>query len=318
MFPGHRLSLHNIEDAYNIIDPVFLNSPQVMYDEPEGLPGVKLVLKIETLNPIRSFKGRGADLLISRLSDRAPIVCASAGNFGQAIAYSCRKRGISLKIFAAANANALKVARMRALGADVILYGEDFDTAKIEARRVAAKQGLRFVEDALDIETLEGAGTIALELMNFSVKPDVLVVSLGNGALFNGLAFVMRHYSPGTKLVAVQAEGAPAMVESYHARRAIMHKEVNTIADGIAVRIPIEQALKDMEGMADDTILVSDDAIIRAMQWLLQNAGIAAEPAGAAGMAAILENPGLFQGKTVVTVICGGNLTEEQMKAWLG
>jgi threonine dehydratase len=318
MVQAHRLSIHSIAEANNIIDPVFLNSPQVTYDEPDRLPGVKLVLKIETLNPIRSFKGRGADLLVSRLTGHSPIVCASAGNFGQAIAYSCRKRGIPLKIYAATGANAFKIERMRALGAEVILYGEDFDAAKIEARRMAAEQGLRFVEDALDIETLEGAGTIGLELLKLPVVPDVLIVSLGNGALFNGLAFVMRHYNPATQLVAVQAKGAPAMVESYHAGRAIIHKDVNTIADGIAVRIPIEQALKDMEGLADDTMLVSDEAIIRAMQWLLRNAGIVAEPAGAAGMAAILENAEVFKGKTVATVVCGGNLTEEQVKKWLG
>jgi threonine dehydratase len=318
MIKPHRLFIDNIREANNIIDPVFLNSPQVVYDEPEGLPGVRLVLKIETLNPIRSFKGRGADLLVSRLSGHSPIVCASAGNFGQAIAYSCRKHGIPLKIFAAINANTFKIARMRALGAEVILFCEDFDAAKIEARRMAAEEGLRFVEDALDIETLEGAGTLALELLKLPVVPDVLVVSLGNGALFNGVAFVMRHYIPSTKMVAVQAEGAPAMVESYHAGRMIIHKEVNTIADGIAVRIPIEQALKDMEGMADETMLVSDDAIKRAMQWLLQHAGIVAEPAGAAGMAAILENAGMFRGQVVATVICGGNLTKEQIKRWLG
>lgn len=314
---AHRLSIHNIEAARAIIDPVFLHSPQVLYEQPEDLDGVQLVLKIETLNPIRSFKGRGADLLVARLAGNAPIVCASAGNFGQAVAYACRKRGIPLRIYVARNANPLKIARMRALGAEVILSGEDFDAAKIAAREAAASGGWRFVEDAQDIETLEGAGTMALELLGLPTPPGVVVLSLGNGALFNGVSFVMRHYSPGTRMIAVQSEGAPAMVESFRTGRLVMHEGVNTIADGIAVRIPIAQALKDMEGLADDTLLVSDGSILRAMRWLLRHAGILAEPAGAAGMAAILENPGLFRGKTVATVVCGSNLTAEQIKQWL-
>src|SRR5215213_3568639 len=161
----HRLSIERIERAHTIIDPVFTHSPQLVAEHLGEILGVKLVLKIETLNPIRSFKGRGADLLVQSIQMPAQLVCASAGNFGQAMAYAAQKRGIPLTVYAGTKANTYKIERMRKLGAQVILHGNDFDAAKLEARRMANEKGYRFVEDGADIETLEGTGTIALELL---------------------------------------------------------------------------------------------------------------------------------------------------------
>jgi threonine dehydratase len=124
-------------------------------------------------------------------------------------------------------------------------------------------------------------------------------------------------YSPQTKIVAVQAHGAPAMVESWRSGNFVSHDQVATIADGIAVRIPVRQALIDMEGLVDDALLVQDETIIHAMQLLHQHLGLIAEPSGAVGLAAILENKKMFSGKTVATVICGGNLTADQIQRWI-
>ncbi|HEY8292849.1 MAG TPA: pyridoxal-phosphate dependent enzyme, partial [Thermomicrobiales bacterium] len=179
----HRLSLERIEQAARIIDPIFLHSPQFVCEPLSDELGVRLMLKIETLNPLRSFKGRGADYCVSQLPADARIVCASAGNFGQAMAYACRKRGLALTVYASVNANAFKVERMRALGANVVLFGEDFDAAKIEAKRFAAHTGARIIEDSLDPATGEGAGTIGLELLTFPERLETLLVPLGNGAM---------------------------------------------------------------------------------------------------------------------------------------
>jgi threonine dehydratase len=199
----------------------------------------------------------------------------------------------------------------------VILAGEDFDASKFEAKRKASSMGVRIVEDGLDIETLEGTGTIALELLTFQKSLDILLIALGNGALINGIARVYKALSPSTKIVAVQSVGAPAMVESWKAGRIIIHERIHTIADGIGVRVPVQQALDDMNGLVDDALLVSDDTTIRGMQLLHRHLGIIAEPSGAVGIAAILENPGVFSGQTVGTIICGGNLTDEQIKKWI-
>src|SRR5262245_47839156 len=134
---GHRLSLERVELAARLIDPVFLNTRQFVCEPLGDELGVRLALKVETFNPVRSFKGRGADLLASRLTPGTPVVCASAGNFGLALAHACRRRGIPLTVYAATSANPLKLDRMRALGAAVVLHGDDFDAAKAEARRVA-------------------------------------------------------------------------------------------------------------------------------------------------------------------------------------
>ena len=313
----HRLSLERVERAPGVIDPVFLHTPQFVCEPLGAELGVRLALKIETLNPIRSFKGRGADLLVAGAAPGAPVVCASAGNFGQAMAYACRKRGVPLTVFAGTTANALKLERMRALGARVVLHGEDFDAAKSEARRAAQESGVRFVEDGFDIETLEGAGTIGLEWLTFPEPLDALLIPLGNGALFNGVARVMKARSPKTRMIAVQAVGAPAMVESWREGRVVVRERIDTIADGIGVRVPVPQAVEDMRGLVDDAILVTEDAIIRGMRLLHRHVGIVTEPSAAVGVAALLERPEAFRDQLVGTIICGSNLTVEQMELWL-
>ncbi len=232
------------------------------------------------------------------------------------MAYACRKRDVRLLVYAATTANAYKIERMRALGAEVILYGEDFDSSKEQARRVARDQGYTMVEDALNIETVEGAGTIGLELVEAG-ELEVLLIALGNGALFNGIATVFKSLHPKTKCIAVQAAGAPAMAESWKSGKLVSYQSIHTIADGIGVRLPIQEALNDMQFLADDVITVPEHAIIEAMNLVHEHAGIVVEPSGAVGVAAIIEDRERFAGMRVATVICGGNLTETQRKAWL-
>jgi threonine dehydratase len=311
-----RIKIERIEQAFNTIDPVFLNSPQYEVESLSKVLGCTLIVKVETVNPIRSFKGRGSEWLVAQAKENH-LMCASAGNFGQAMAYSCRARNKELTIYASTKANQLKIERMKSLGAEVILFGDDFDAAKLEGKKAAKEKGIRFVEDSFDIETLEGAATMALELLQLPLKIDSFAIPLGNGAMFNGIATVFKARSPQTKMVIVQASGAPAMVESWKEGKTISHPRINTIADGIAVRLPVPVALEDMRGLVDDGILVSEDAIIEAMKLLHLHTGLVVEPSGAVGLAAILENKKKFEGRTVATIICGSNLTQEQTKKWL-
>src|SRR5215472_8418562 len=176
-----RLSLDRIERALTVIDPNFLNTPQFQSDSLSRMLGLDLFLKVETVNPIRSFKGRGAEFLVACLTkEPETLVCASAGNFGQGLAYAARKRGFRAAVFAAEAANPLKVERMRELGADVHLSGSNFDEAKDAARRYAEQTGARFVEDGRESEIAEGAGTIAVELCRLQERLDVLLISLGD------------------------------------------------------------------------------------------------------------------------------------------
>ncbi len=315
---SHRLQLAHIEQAMQIIDPVFRHTPQYRTESLEPILGCRLLVKIETLNPIRSFKGRGASYLVAQMPAQTTLVCASAGNFGQAMAMACRARGLRLIVYASVNANPLKVERMRALGADVRLQGEDFDAAKAAAKQFTVETGLRMVEDSLEPATGEGAGTIGIELLRRQEPIDALLVALGNGALLTGIGRWVKTHAPQTTVIGVAAQGAPAMVDSWRAGRIIEHAQINTIADGIGVRIPIPEAVADMSGTVDDALLVSDESILAAMKLLHQHLGLVVEPSGAVGVAALLEQPGRFKDCLVATVICGGNLTPEQMRAWLG
>jgi threonine dehydratase len=276
------------------------------------------VVKVETVNPIRSFKGRGADWFVrTALAPGARLVCASAGNFGQALAYACRSHGATLTVFTSVHASPFKIERMRALGAEVRSTGDDFDEAKDAARAHADETGARMVEDGLEPAISEGAGTIALELLAWPEPLDAIVVPLGNGALLGGIARVVADRAPATRVVAVCAAGAPAMAESFLRDELVVTERVDTIADGIAVRVPIPEAVEDMRGVVAEVLLVDDDALVAAMRDAHRGLGLVLEPAGAAGLAAIAQHPGRFSGQRVATILCGGNLTTAQLADWL-
>ena len=318
--PKHRLSLESIHEAAGTIDPVFTNSPQYECDALSQALGCEITLKLETANPIRSFKGRGADYFLARAVARGetrPVVCASAGNFGQAMAYSCRKRGIELTVYASENANPRKVERMRALGARIVLNGADFDAAKSAAHSYAAENGAWIVEDGREPEISEGAGTIAVELLAREQVYDAVTIPLGNGALLNGMSRWFKAASPATGIYGVSSAGADAMETSWRTGSIVERTSVSTIADGIAVRTPIPEAVDDMRGLVDDVLLVDDEAIVEAMRLLYRHAGVLIEPAGAAGIAAILADPDRFRGLRIATVLCGSNLTDDQIERWL-
>jgi threonine dehydratase len=313
-----RLKFASILEAARVIDPVFLHTPQYVSESLSVLLGARMVVKVETANPVRCFKGRGAEYFVSRLEAGGQLITASAGNLGQAMAYACRKRGVRLTVYASVHANPYKLDRIRAFGAEVVLFGRDFDEAKAEARRAAAVQGIRMVEDSLDVETGEGAGTIGLELAAFPERLDAVLLALGNGALACGTGCYLKHASPNTRIVAVQSEGAPAMIESWQQRRLIRYDSIKTIADGIGVRVPIAECIEDMRDTIDEAFLVKDETIIEAMRLAHQHLGLVLEPSGAATLAAVMENRARFAGQTVAVVLCGGNLTPEQMRTWLG
>ena len=314
---NHRLALELIDEASRVIDPVFLNTPQFEADSLSDLLGLKLVVKVETLNPIRSFKGRGADYFFARHPDAGEVICASAGNFGQGMAYAAGKRGASLTVFASVNANPLKLERMTALGAEVRLAGEDFDAAKLAAKEEAARGGAMFVEDGRDVEPSIGAGTIGRELLRYREPLDAVLVPLGNGALISGVGRWVKAQRPEVQIIGVCAAGAPAMERSWRRGRVVMLDRIATIADGIGVRVPVPEALADIRPVVDDIVLVDDAATLRAMKHLHRHLGLVVEPSGAVGLAALETFPDRFAGRTVATILCGGNLTPEQMRSWL-
>jgi threonine dehydratase len=303
------LKLANIEKASAVIDPVFLNSPQFIDDQLCAALGRRTIVKVETVNPIRSFKGRGADFLLRNFDVKQKAVCASAGNFGQAIAYAGRSRGIAVEVFVPTDANPLKIARMRSFGATVIAIGSDFDDAKQHARQRAAQHSdCVFVEDGQDPAIAEGAGTIGVELLKAGTI-DAVIVPLGDGALITGIAVWMKEHSPRTRIVGVCAEGAAAMLESWRAGRAVSIATADTIADGIAVRVPVAESVTRIIALVDDIVLVNDTQMLEAMRIAASTLGLLLEPSGAAGLAAIRAHT--LPGDQLATVLTGSNVHPE-------
>ncbi|HEX2154544.1 MAG TPA: pyridoxal-phosphate dependent enzyme [Acidimicrobiia bacterium] len=316
--PTHRFSFGAIAEASRIVDPVFRQTPQFVCDPLSDVLGCRLTLKVETVNPIRSFKGRGADYYLAKLGAQdGPLVCASAGNFGQALAYAARKHQRPLIVYASRNASPMKIERMIELGAEVRLHGEDFDAAKAEASRYSEEQDVTLVEDGREPEISEGAGSIGVELLECSELFEAVTVPLGNGALLTGVATWFKAASPPTEMVGVSSLGADAMEKSWRQGHVVEREKVDTIADGIAVRVPIPEAVADMDGIVDDVILVHDDHIVEAMRLLHRHAGLVVEPAGAAGLAGIVSHPERFRDLSVATVVAGGNLTPEDIRRYI-
>jgi threonine dehydratase len=318
--PKHRLSLDRIALAAKTIDPVFRQSPQYECESLSEALGCRLTLKIEVANPIRNFKGRGASFLLNeamKRGDRRPVVSASAGNWGQALAYTARRQSRPVVVYASQDANPLKVARMRSFGAEVRLVEGDFDQSKVEAKRCAASTGAWMAEDGLEPEIAEGAGSIAVELLSGRPAFDAIVAPLGNGSLLNGNARWVKAASPATRMIGVCAAGADSMRSSFERGEPVETTNAHTIADGIAVRVPIPESITDMRGLVDEVQVVTDAKIIEAMSLLYTHTGLLIEPAGAAGVAMILTHRDTFAGQQVATVLCGGNLTEKQIKDWI-
>jgi threonine dehydratase len=305
-----------IEAARSRIPRVFRDTPQYVSEPLSNELGVPVVVKVETVNPIGCFKGRGTWLAVAELLARGAVgegrglVVASAGNFGQGVAYAGRAMGVPVIVFAAVTANRNKVAAMSRLGADVRQAGEDFDAAREAATAHAAASGLELLIDGADPWIAIGAGTVACELTDAVAAGDIpdlsaVYVPVGNAALVNGIGTWTHHAAPHTKVIGVQAAGAPAMTLSWRAGHAIETERVDTIADGIAARVPIPEALSLMREVVDEMQLVDDPAIIAATALMSDALPLSIEPsAGAAYAAALQQRPSA----PIALILTGGNV----------
>ena len=303
--PSHRLRLAAILRAATVIDPVFTKTPQFEAASLGEALGISTTVKVETANPIRCFKGRGAGFLLHERPSRDVLVAASAGNFGQGLAWAARRAGTPLVIYAATTANPRKLQSMRGLGADVRLAGHDVDAAKAVARHEAQLHGWRFVEDGADPEIAEGAGTIGAELA--TSRMDAVVLPMGNGALVTGVGRWLKAVAPTVEVVAVCAAGAPSMALSFRAGEPVTSAAADTAADGIAIREPVRNAVTDLQGTVDDVVTVTERSLQRAAALSQEHLGMVAELSGSAGIAALLEHHERFAGRRVATVLCGSN-----------
>ena len=314
-----RVGLDRIRAAVGEIDPVFLDTPSLLCSPLGHELGCSLTLKIETLNPVRSFKGRGTETVaaVARTRGASRVICASAGNLGQALAYSGSRRGLEVTVVAARTANPLKLRQIASFGATVRLEGEDIEDARLLARQIAQTDGAYLVEDSLDLATCEGAATIGLELVRDDPTLDVVLVALGGGAMASGVGYVMRSLAAHVEVIGIQPLGAPAMALSWREGTVVETDRIETIADGVAGRCPIPAVLDDLLVVLDDVVLVREESIKAGMRALHEHAGLVVEPSAALGVAAVLEDPARFAGRRVTTILCGSNVGLADFARWV-
>lgn len=303
-------TLGGIRAAAEALRPYLAPTPLVRSEVLSRAFQAEVWIKNETVTPIASFKLRGALNALLRARARGHTggaVTSSSGNHGQAVAYAARALGVAADIFLPEVANPLKQAMIEAFGGRVHRGGDDIDAAKARAKAFAAERDLAFVDDGDSLDVMEGAGTVALEVAGAEGHVDALIVPLGGGNLVSGCATALKALRPEAQVIAVQAKGAPAMVESFHARRPI-ERDIDTVADGLVCRVPAMLALETMWRLVDDAWLVSDEELLRGVHAMAESVHLLVEPAGAAALAGAWARRQAFRGRRIVLIASGANI----------
>jgi threonine dehydratase len=293
-------------------------TPLYRYSALSGLVGANVWVKHENHQPVGAFKVRGGVNLVAHLTQDerdSGLFTASTGNHGQSIAFAARAHGLRATIAVPEGANLGKVAAMRGLGAEVVFYGRDFDGAREWIEAVAKERGGRFVGSTEEL-LIHGVGTYALEIIEDLPEVDAIIVPVGAGSGVCATAVVAKSINPRIEVIGVQSAQAPAMQLSWASGKAVS-AEMNTVAEGLATRIPFENTQRIMRRYLDDFVLVEDDAIEDAIILLLAHTHNLAEGAGAASLAAAIKIRHRLAKKNVVLVMSGGNLSLDQLRRLL-
>jgi threonine dehydratase len=282
--------------------------------------GAEVLLKREDLQPVFSFKIRGAANRIAQIpADQAHrgVICASAGNHAQGVALAARRRGLRAVIVMPVTTPTIKVEAVRDLGGEVVLHGDDYDAACDRARELAIRDGMVFVHPFDDPEVIAGQGTIAIELLR--QRPagfDVVFIPIGGGGLIAGIGTCLKALSPEVRIIGVEPEDAPTMHAALAAGQPVTLPRVGLFADGVAVRRVGDETFRLAKECVDEIVLVSNDEICAAVQDIFEDTRSIAEPAGALAVAGLKRwaatNP--VAGMTVVTLVSGANMNFDRLR----
>jgi threonine dehydratase len=273
--------------------------------------GCRFYLKHENHNPTAAFKVRGGINLVSRLSSEGKaggVLGCTTGNHGQSLAYACRRFGVHCVLVVPMNSNPEKITAMRALGAELIEHGRDFDDARAHCETIEKREGLRYVHSANEPDLIAGVGTYALEIFDQLPDPDAILVPVGLGSGICGTGLVAAVRRPETRVIGVQSEGAPAVTLSWRGGQPVETDVPQTFAEGMATRVSASMTLELMRRVVHEMVLVSDTELRISIVRLLRGTHNLAEGAGAASLAAAWQLRERFAGKKIVGVLSGGNL----------
>jgi threonine dehydratase len=267
-------------------------------------------LKLEGELPTGSFKVRGAYYALwthAHESGVSEVVAASTGNHGAAVAWAARELGVFAQVFVPVGANAVKVARIKSLGARLTEVGADIEDARRAAELYASQARALLLDDATDAHVPVGAGTIGLELIEQCRDFGTVYVPVGDSALIRGVAAAVKAHRPHVRVVGVQAAGAPSYYRSWKSGRVVTTETADTIADGLATTRPTEPNVIAIRDLVDEMLLVTEQEMRDAMRLLLTSDDVVAEPAAAASVAALLQATGAHS-RPVVALITGRNV----------
>ena len=305
------MTLADIHEARRILNPLLPASPLIHNAWLSEAYGCEIHLKMENMQPIGSFKIRGATVRIARLTEaekKAGVIAASAGNHAQGVAWGAKQLGVDALIVMPKGAPIMKIENTKALGAQVILEGDNYDEAYAAAQAIQATSGRTFIPAFEDPDVISGQGTCGLEVLEQLPDVDFILGSVGGGGLLAGMGLVFHEMKPKTRIYGCQSSGAPSMVRSYREGKAISLEKATTFADGIAVlkaKEPMREILaQTIHGMLE----AEDDVIAEAVLTLLEKAKVVAEGAAAVPLAVLEQLRGDIKGKKVVLVISGGNI----------
>jgi threonine dehydratase len=304
------VTLADIQKAREVLRGVTIETPMEESRWLSAVAGGRVSLKCENLQRTGSFKTRGAYVRISRLSEEERshgVVAASAGNHAQGVALAANLLGIKSTVFMPEGAPIPKEKATRGYGADVIFHGRYLEDAMEAAKAFSAETGAVFIHPFDHPDIVAGQGTAGLEILEQSPQVKTVLVPTGGGGLLAGVAIAIKALRPDVRLVGVQAEDAAAYPGSLAHGAPVPLSSMKTMADGIAVGRPGDLTFAAVRDHVDEIVTVSEDSLSRALLALIERAKMVVEPAGAAAVAALLDNPTRFE-TPAVTVLSGGNI----------
>ena len=308
-------TLVDVVEARQRIAPHLRPTPLYGYEALNELSATAVFVKHENHQPIGAFKIRGGVNLISQLSaeeSERGVIAASTGNHGQSIAYAARLFGVPATICVPEQANPVKVASMRGLGAELVFHGRDFDDAREHCEQLAEEHGYRYVHSGNEPLLIAGVATETLEILEEQPRTEVIIVPIGGGSGAAGACVVAKAVNPAVRVIGVQSLAAPAAFRSWQEHR-LVEDRMETFAEGLATRTAFELPQRILWQWLDDFVLVSDDEIRAAQALMIEATRNLVEAAGAAPLAAALQLRDQLAGKRVTLVLSGGNATPEQL-----
>lgn len=317
--PAWPITLDNVRAARERIAPFMSPSPLYSYPtlDAEVGGGIRVFVKHENFNPTNSFKVRNALSFMTALSPDARargVVAATRGNHGLGVAWAGRAFGVRTTICVPVGNNPDKNAGMRALGARLIEEGRDYDESIVVADRVMRAEGATLAHSTNDPNVLAGAATLSLEMVEQAPDLDALVICVGGGSQAVGALTVTRALKPSMRVYAVQAEGAAAAHDAWHAGHMVTHDRADTFADGLATRSSYALTYLALRTGLTNFVTVTDAQIADALRMLLRTTHSLVEGAGAAGLAGLLLLRDQLAGQRIGIVISGGNIDEATLR----